>query len=309
MRSFIGVDVMRPDVHIFCVADFYLRIVFESVDAGSVLLLPSFAPFAAGNDIADDKLLLFSMTVKSCMKLSSTGRLLGCTDTGNGSVTIYELPDGGHEYVVRNIHGDSCCLLKANKNFAVCCCALKGDRSARMFGLNNALMLAFAFAGCFHDAVLIHASCVMHGGKAYPFVAASGTGKSTHANLWMRNIEDVQLLNDDNPVIRIIDDGTVMVYGTPWSGKTPCYRRRRYPLGAVTRIVRAADNSIVRRDAIRAFATLLPACSSMKWDEGLHGMLCHILSRIIEHTSIYTMYCLPNNEAALICHKEITKSC
>lgn len=37
-------------------------------------------------------------------------------------------------------------------------------------------------------------------------------------------------MNDDNPVVRVID-GEAMIYGSPWSGKTPCYRQVKAPLG------------------------------------------------------------------------------
>jgi hypothetical protein len=33
----------------------------------------------------------------------------------------------------------------------------------------------------------------------------SGTGKSTHSRLWLDYVEGSELLNDDNPVVRIID--------------------------------------------------------------------------------------------------------
>ena len=52
----------------------------------------------------------------------------------------------------------------------------------------------------------------------------SGTGKSTHSRLWLKYIPDTKLLNDDNPAVRIMDNNTIMIYGTPWSGKTPCYK-------------------------------------------------------------------------------------
>jgi len=300
--------LIQPAAYTFRVADFNIRIVFETMGgADSILLLPSFMPFVADDGVEDDN-LLFKLTVEDRMRLSAEGVRIGCSDTGNGRIIVYDLPGGGHQYIFKNTGGDSCCLLKTNSDFSRCRCALNGDEAMRAFGLNNAIMLAFAFASCPRHTLLVHASCVVFGGRAYPFIAASGTGKSTHSSLWMQNIDGVQLLNDDNPAIRITEGGDVMVYGTPWSGKTPCYRQRKYPLGAVTRIERAPANSIVRMSALHAFAALLPACSSMKWDGPLHGMLCDTLGKIIERIPVYTMRCRPDNEAALICHKKITEN-
>ena len=65
----------------------------------------------------------------------------------------------------------------------------------RNFGLNNALMLSYAFAGSFQQTLLIHASLVRHQNKGYAFTAKSGTGKSTHVSLWLRYIPDCDLMN------------------------------------------------------------------------------------------------------------------
>jgi hypothetical protein len=176
----------------------------------------------------------------------------------------------------------------------------------RSFGLNDALMLIFAFAGARHQTLLIHASCIGYGNWAFPFTAKSGTGKSTHSSLWLKHIEGCELINDDNPIIRISDDNTPYLYGSPWSGKTPCYRNVKRRLGAVVQIERALQNSIERLPVVRAFAALLPACSSMKWDEELYDHLCQSLSSIITTTPIYTLHCLPDEEAAQVCFQEIT---
>ena len=90
----------------------------------------------------------------------------------------------------------------------------------RSFGLNNALMLIFAFAGSRHDTLLIHASLVRQNGYGYAFIAKSGTGKSTHVSLWLRHLPGCDLMNDDNPIVRIID-GEAYIFGGPWNGKTP----------------------------------------------------------------------------------------
>ncbi len=37
----------------------------------------------------------------------------------------------------------------------------------------------------------------------------SGMGKSTNARLWLQVYPDVWLLNDDNPFMRVMDNGEV----------------------------------------------------------------------------------------------------
>jgi hypothetical protein len=76
-------------------------------------------------------------------------------------------------------------------------------------------------------------------------------------------------------------------------------------LGAIVNIERAKRNYIERLPVVQAFASLLPSCSSMKWDEELYGNQCQILSKVMEQTPVYTMHCLPDEEAAHVCHDAI----
>jgi hypothetical protein len=78
-------------------------------------------------------------------------------------------------------------------------------------------------------------------------------------------------------------------------------------LGAVVRIERAPQNSIEQEAPVQAFASVLPACSSMKWDSAIYNNLCDAVTRIIETTPVFTLYCLPDEEAARICHKAIAR--
>jgi len=293
------------DSKTFNIAGLNVRLQFADSDKNGMRLLPSFKSFLS--EPCDDDDLLFTLTVDDTLRPEQEKTLVRTFDTGNGDTVVYRLPDGGYQYIIRDTRNRDCCLLIANKHFTDCRCALNGDWVMRSFGLNDALMLVFAFAGSYRQTMLIHASCIMLGNEAYPFIAESGTGKSTHASLWMKHIEGAHLLNDDNPVIRILDDGQPYIYGSPWSGKTPCYRNRRARLGAVTRIERAPKNSIERQKPLQAFASLLTACSTMKWDRGIYNHLNDAITRVIETTPVYTLYCLPDEKAAQLCHQTLTR--
>lgn len=289
--------------HLFSIADFKVLITFQNSATNNIQLLPSYAPFAIDGDCEN---LFFSLSVDDTLKPRKDKELIRKFDTGNGDTYVYQLSDGGYQYRIKNVTSHDCCLLITNKDFTQCQCALNGDWSMRSFGLNTAIMITFAFAGCFHDTVLIHASCVRHDNWAYPFTAKSGTGKSTHSNLWLSHIPNTDLINDDNPIIRMID-GKPMLYGSPWSGKTPCYRKVCVPLGAVTQIDRAPHNSIEQLSPIMAFTQLLPACSTMKWDGVIYNHICDTITHIIETTPVYMLHCLPDEEAAQLCYKTIKR--
>lgn len=227
-------------------------------------------------------------------------------DTGNGMTIVDRLQDGGYQYIIKDVNAAECALLITDKDFSHCRCALKGDAIKRSYGLNNALMLVYAFAGAYHGTVLTHASVVRHDGKGYAFIAKSGTGKSTQVSNWLKYIPGCDMMNDDNPVIRVIGN-ECFIYGSPWSGKTPCYRDVKAPLGAVTRIDRSKSNSVERLGAAEAFASMLSSVSSMKWDIELYNNICGTLARIVELIPIYILHCLPNRNSAIVCHECIAK--
>ena len=291
-------------VNTFLVAEHVVRIVFNDTRRNNMRLLSSFEPFRTEEQGRD---LFFQLTVDDSLIPTRENReRIGKFDTGNGDTVVERLADGGYQYIIKDIAGNECCLVKTNKDFSQCYCALKGNYDMRRFGLNNALMLIFAFAGSYRQTLLVHASLVRHNGYGYAFIAKSGTGKSTQVSSWLRYIPDCDLMNDDNPIIRIID-GVPYIFGSPWSGKTPCYRQVKAPLGAVTRIDRAPGNSIEKLPPIEAFASFLPSCSSMKWDEDIFNAICDTVTKVVETTDIYTLHCLPDRDAAILCHKVISK--
>jgi len=292
------------DVKYFRIADFNIRITFKD-ERNSLRLIPSFAPFET-TEASDD--LFFDLIIDDALRPISKERRkrIRVFDTGNGETVVDRVDDGGYQFIIRDLNNADCCLLEANKDFSECHCALNGNYNMRCFGLNNALMLIFAFAGSKHDALLIHASLVRQNGYGYPFIAKSGTGKSTQVSMWLRFLPGCDLMNDDNPIIRLID-GEAFIYGGPWSGKTPCYRNVKAKLGAITRIDRATENSIEKLPPIEAFASFLPSCSSMKWDEDIFDNVCNTVIKIVERVGVYTLHCLPNKEAAILCNKTIAR--
>lgn len=288
----------------FRIAGHAIRLVFED-RKNDMRLIPSFEPFKETTTEGEEALFELSVNDSLAPIPKSLRKRIRSFDTGNGQTIVDRLPDGGYQYIVKNVNGHDCCLLISDKDFRHCRCALNGNYNMRNFGLNNALMLIFAFAGARRQTLLLHASLVRQDGTGYAFIAKSGTGKSTHVSMWLRHLPNCDLMNDDNPIVRVMPDGEIMIYGSPWSGKTPCYRNTCAPLGAITRIERAPQNAITKQLPIEAFASLLTSVSSMKWDKDIYQAVCDTVSRIVETTATYTLRCLPDKDAAIICNKTI----
>lgn len=175
-----------------------------------------------------------------------------------------------------------------------------------LFGLNNGLMVMYTLATACWRTALFHSSVVSYRGRGYMFLGQSGTGKSTHSSLWLKHIAGTQLVNDDNPVVRLLDDGSAWVYGSPWSGKTPCYRNVSLPVGAIVRLSQAPFNRISPLRGIEAYAALVPSISGKRWDkrqaEGLHETEDLLAQRV----GMWHLECLPDEDAALLCCKTVS---
>ena len=274
-------------------------------NSGVGISLSSYEPFAidAVPQAVDP---LFSLVVDDAFYPTAKGETIGEFDCGAADFGVYRLPDGSYQMLISPPGGKYCGLLQATSDFSQGTIATRGDDSLRTFAVNNALMLMYAFASATKGTLLVHASVIKNDGRGYLFLGHSGTGKSTHSSLWLKYIEGSELLNDDNPVI-VVDGAGATVYGSPWSGKTPCYKNDSARIGAFVRIKQKPENRIMREQPLQAFATLLPSMSTMKWDRRVYDGVCDSVARLVEAVPLYTLGCRPDQEAAEVCHAEVAK--
>lgn len=176
-----------------------------------------------------------------------------------------------------------------------------------LFGLNNALMVMYALSTATRQTALFHSSVVSYDGHGYMFLGKSGTGKSTHSSLWLRYVAGTKLVNDDNPVVRRMPGG-FYVFGSPWSGKTPCYRNVCYPLGAVVQLSQAPYNAIRRLRPLEAYAALMPSISGKRWDKRVAEGLHETENMLAGEVSVWHLECLPDEGAALLCSSTVAPS-
>ena len=171
---------------------------------------------------------------------------------------------------------------------------------ATMFQVNTSLMIMFTYVGAAKGSLLLHSSAVRHGGEANLFFGVSGTGKSTHSRLWLTYVPGTDLLNDDNPVVRF-EDGRLMVYGTPWSGKTLCYRNVKAPVRAMVRLEQAPENAIERLVSLNAYASVIAAVSTIRWNRHIMDLIIPVVEKIAMEVPCWQLSCRPDEEAVTVC--------
>ena len=82
--------------------------------------------------------------------------------------------------------------------------------------------------------LFLHSASLLYEGKAWLFSGSSGTGKSTHTNLW-HTLWGTPVLNGDLNLLAI-KDGKPMIYGTPWCGTSGISDSTSYSSGGVVAI-------------------------------------------------------------------------
>ena len=258
------------------------------------------APFLTESEEGEH---LFTLRIQDTLPLETVTPYF-TTDDGPGfpEISIGHCPDGHLRFSVKPLPSRPvAAVIRMSADFreAGIVFASEADRS---FALNNALMLLFTFTSAHKGVLEMHSSVVMCEGKGYLFLGKSGTGKSTHSSLWLKHIPGTELLNDDNPILRLMPDGSARVYGSPWSGKTPCYKNKDVPAGAVVRIRQAPFNKIERLGAVQAYASLMTSASSFRPFSELADGWHHTLEGLVASLPCYTLDCLPDQAAAELCH-------
>lgn len=149
-----------------------------------------------------------------------------------------------------------------------------------------------------YNGILLHSSCIVVDGMAYAFSADSGTGKSTHTQLWLKYFGDrAHMLNDDKPAIRLID-GKVYACGTPWSGKYDYSSPEIAELAGICFLERSEENWIRKADTGKAVFNIFSQ-TVRKLNADRMDMLFDVLEQIFAKVPLYEFGCNISREAVL----------
>jgi len=148
-----------------------------------------------------------------------------------------------------------------------------------------------------YDAMLMHCAAVAVDGEAYLFTAKSGTGKTTHINLWREKFgERFVVVNGDKPILRI-RNGKFYACGTPWRGKENYGHNIVAPVKAVCILERGEKNEIEKIAPHEAISTVLT--QTLRTDDmyEMEKMLV-LIDKLLSSVPFYRLRCNMESEAA-----------
>ena len=288
----------------YCIAEHWLELLLPDTIAVNNLL-PSFEAFVGKMPEGTDLMCSMSVVNREFSPDIACKLLVDSTDVMGSRFRLLETEK---DYsVALQMSDDSWNYMICDKEFSTGTVYMKEESRYIIPVLSFFLMMMFGQAAVLRNTILIHASVVEKNGCGFAFLGKSGTGKSTHSRLWLNSLMGFSLLNDDNPAIRVANDGEIWIYGTPWSGKTLCYKNEKVSLKALVRLEQALSNSFCQKSGISAILTLLPGCTSMRWNNKLYAVMVDTLEIIVCKIPVGHLKCLPDVEAATLCYEEINK--
>jgi hypothetical protein len=157
-----------------------------------------------------------------------------------------------------------------------------------------------------YKSIMIHSSAVKYKGKCYLFSAPSGIGKSTHTKMWKKIYgDDVEIINDDKPVVRLIDNN-LYAYGTPFAGGTYGYKDDRGLLDTIVFLKRGENNSIKEITNAQALPQLLYETTRKLHKVNMEKVF-DMFDLIFEKVKFYELFCNMEEDAAILAHDTIVK--
>ena len=211
-----------------------------------------------------------------------------CVKTTEG-ITLLNTLDYFREYTVR-----------MDFNFEFTACQIELCDMESMGGLDLETRLhsyigeAFSYLALNQKRFVFHSSTILYNECGICFSAPSGTGKSTHADLWEKYY-DAKRLNDDTPAI-FCENGQAFVAGTPWSGKSELNINKIVPLKAVVFLYQSPDNKIERLNGMNALKKVLSEAKIPEFPEQFNVGL-DVVSGMLNTTPVYVLGCNISKEA------------
>lgn len=257
--------------------------------------MEAFAPFRAGGGASPE----FHVCLQEQAEVPSGRQVLYSCGADRLASVFYATADG-YRLKMEHESGERLDLWTRRGETTV---SLHGTLTAQM--VHFGLWVAYGLQTVCRNRIAIHSSCIVKDGKAFLFLGESGTGKSTHTRLWREHIPGATLLNDDSPIV-VSDGGQAWVYGSPWSGKTPCYRTERFPLCGCVRLSQAPFNRMERLTTLQAYAALHPSCPPMfAYADALYDGISATLGRLLPNVPFYRLACLPDKDAARLSYRTL----
>lgn len=169
--------------------------------------------------------------------------------------------------------------------------------------LFHAIRPGFLFRAQMLGRIGIHSASLYYREKVWLFAGSSGTGKSTHTNLWKTQF-GTPLINGDLNLITM-SDGIPMVCGIPWCGTSGVCQPGALPLGGIIHLKQDTGNHCRPLTGEQQILSLMHRTISPSWTPEQLKKNLEISERISRHIFSTRLHCTADAGAAIYMREQI----
>lgn len=178
------------------------------------------------------------------------------------------------------------------------------DYQTGTYEVFHAIRFAYLFFNQKRGIYALHSASILYRDRLWLISAPSGTGKSTHADIWNR-VYGTPVINGDLNCIDI--SGTqLIVKGTPWCGTSGIYDSNTYKLGGIILISQGKDNVITPADKMdNVILSVANRFISPSWTKEMLKSNITAARAICDKALVFSYSCSMSDNAAVICREYI----
>lgn len=171
--------------------------------------------------------------------------------------------------------------------------------------LFHAIRLVYLYRAQKSNLFALHSASILYKGKAWLFSGPSGTGKSTHTNLWKEQFH-TPVINGDLNLIKLAGNEAT-VCGMPWCGTSGIADSKTYPLGGIILLKQGETNYLEKLTPDKKTLYVMQRFISPAWTKELLEQNLDIAERLAGLVYIGRLFCTKDMSAAHFMKEEIDK--
>lgn len=193
-------------------------------------------------------------------------------------------------------------ILKKDGSYAHFFC-LPPYREPLKADLFHAIRLVFLYLAQKKGRLAIHSASLYYKKKAWLFSGSSGTGKSTHTNLW-HDLFQTPVINGDLNLIELTEKGPV-IHGMPWCGTSQIADPETYPLGGIILLKKAEKNLFQKLSIDEKTLFILQRSISPSWTKDMLNENISFVGELASEIYVTRLLCTKEPAAAYFMKTQI----
>lgn len=181
------------------------------------------------------------------------------------------------------------------------------DKAETREHIFHAMRFAYLIAALNKNIFVLHSASIVYKDRVWLFSASSGTGKTTHTNMW-KKLLDVELFNGDLNAIGY-EKGLMKVYGIPWCGTSEIYSTQEKLLGGIVFLKRDCSNHVEEISETKKIIMFLSRIITPIWNSEMLKKAIEFAERIAELSKVYVLFCNKEESAVWTIKEKVDRLC